>query len=90
MSARYIWISAIAVDADTVDAATEIIENVWAGDQWEEVAPSVQVWTPAGPPDEAEEPDAGPACNCPPRAIVDRGGVRGSCPVHGVYRLSWP
>jgi hypothetical protein len=81
MPKRFIWTGlAVAVEADTLDEATELLEDQWEADQWHEVAPHIELFTPAGPPEETEE-DEESECICP-AGLVARGGFRSGCPVH--------
>lgn len=79
---RFIFASAVAIEAATIEDAYALMEPLWEHDcAWHEIAPHVEVYAPGADPDDVEEPDDGPACICPPD-LVERGGFKGGCRVH--------
>jgi hypothetical protein len=85
--ARFIWSTVVAVEAETLEAAEAMHTAIWPDDcAWEEIAPGVEVFSPAGDPDEVIADDDGPDCICPPE-LVERGGFKGGCPVHSASAL---
>jgi hypothetical protein len=80
---RFIWLTAIAVDAPTIEEANAILEEAYGTDCWNETPhDAISVWSPAGEPTDIEEDAHERVCTCPPD-LVARGGFRGGCPVHG-------
>ncbi len=88
---RFVWLTAVAVEAATLEEAGTILDETYGCEGWNATAvDAIAVWTPGGDPHEILEDDERVGdrsctianCTCPP-GLVERGGFRSSCPEHG-------
>ena len=82
---RFVWLTALAVEAATLEEASAILAETYGCEQWNATAvDAIAVWTPGGDPHEILDDDERVGdCTCPP-GLVERGGFRSDCPEHGI------
>jgi hypothetical protein len=79
---RYVFITSVQIEAETLEDAYETIEEIWGDDSSDHrFADNVSVFAPGGKPDDVYEGDEGPQCSCP-TDLRARGGFRSSCQAH--------